>query len=315
MKLLTIANVAPLDKNYSSLEEKMTVFSNWINHAGRQGAKLIVLPEAINIYGEHTPTHPNAIPFEQCILTDWRKSCKTLIDSSSKMGVALVLPIIYQAGNGNIYNSFFLIDEKGQTAGEYQKQFPTPGELDWGIVPGKTELLRWSDITIGGAICFDTLFDETYKRQEGAQLLLCPSQWPGGCLLDFYARRMNMIVALSYPEWSRIINSDGKEIASGGYRSESRRFGFGSPIVMATVNFDRQNYYGNHNQEKMVDIENFYGEQVKITFDQPDCQWTIESLTPRLTIAQIELDFELINQQAYFKNCAELVKSQEKLLQ
>ncbi len=309
MKLLTIANVAPLDKDYASFEEKVAIFSKWINHAGRQGARLIVLPEAINIFGEHNPKHHNTKYFEQCILTNWRKSCKMLIDSSVLTGSALVLPVIYRSGNGNIYNSFFLIDEKGHTVGEYQKQFPTPYELNCGIVPGQKGLLHWNNINIGGAICFDSLFEETYKRQEGAQLLLCPSQWPGGCQLDFYARKMNMIVALSYPDWSRIINSDGKEIASGGYRSESLRFGFGSPVVMATVNFDRQNYYGNHNQEKMADIEGFYGNKVKITFDQPNCQWTIESLSQKLTITQIEHKFKLINQQTYFKNCAKSVKS------
>lgn len=296
MKTIRIAAVALEDRAYPTLDAKLQEAARHLRYAAALGAELAVLPETINVYGEHTPTHLTAGPMH---LENWREPCRLLIALAAELKMALTIPVLHRAEDGCIYNSFFLIDENGELNGEYRKQFLTPLEVDRGVRPGRNRLLEWRGIAIGGGICFDTLYAETYERQDGMKLMLCPSRWPGGCQLDFYAGTMDFNAVLAYSHWSRIIGSDGRELAAGGYRHETLRYGFGSPVVCAEINFDRRNYFGNINQERMVEIAARYGSRVGIVFDQPNCLWTLESRSPEFTVDDLEREYGLVDRRTY----------------
>lgn len=303
MHIVKIAAIAVEDKPYPSLAAKLQEIERWLRHARTGGARLAVLPETINVYREHTPTRIHSGPMH---LENWREECHPLIQLAAELEIAVTIPVLYKAEDGHIYNAFFLIDEHGEIIGEYRKQFLTPLEVERGVTPGTGDrLIDWNGIRIGGAICFDTLYAETYLRQDGMTLLLCPSRWPGGCQPDFYSGVMNFNTVLAYSNWSRIIGSDGREIAAGGYRNESLRYGFGAPVVSADINFDRQNYYGNVNQEKMAGLEAEYGSRIRIVFDQQNCLWTIESLSPDFTVKDLEEKHGLIDRRRYLADCAD----------
>ena len=92
----------------------------------------------------------------------------------------------------------------------------------------------------------------------------------------------------------------GGELAACGYRSETLRAGFGSPIVQATINFDAVTLFADFNQAKLLDVQRHYGTKVRIRFDQPNATFLLESRSPDLTVAEIMREFGLTSRRDYF---------------
>src|SRR5206468_385803 len=122
------------------------------------------------------------------------------------------------------------------------------------------------------------------QTAAGADIFLVPSLWPGGSQLNYYALQYGTPIILAYGNWSRIIDIDGRELAEGGYRCETLRFGYGSAAVTATINFDRVQLHADYNQQKMLAVEQHYGARVRVTFDQQNCLFIVESRDEDLPI-------------------------------
>ena len=308
----TIATIALSNRDFASLEKKLKEAVSWIALAAAQGADLAVLPEAINLYCGDGPGNTKQLAYEDVAMDDWQTAALPLIEAARKYRIAVTVPILtreqHPTNNESwITNCFYLVDRDGITAGHYQKMYPTPEEMDWHVRPGPTrpDLIKWDGLQVGGAICFDTCFQEVFDAQAHADLFLIPSLWPGGSQLDYFARRYHAPIVLSYPAWSRIIDLDGRELAAGGYRHETLRFGFGTPIYLATINFDRAVLYGNHNQEKIIDIQRAYGSQISVTFDQPNATFLLESRSRHVSVQEVIKRFDLIEHHIYFDQCRE----------
>src|SRR3954468_24272430 len=78
-----------------------------------------------------------------------------------------------EKGDGH-YNSAVLFDRQGKIAGCYDKTFPTIGEMEEGVIPGKGPLAFDTDFgRVAAMICFDFNFEEIlsqYKKQ-GVELI------------------------------------------------------------------------------------------------------------------------------------------------
>ena len=136
--------------------------------------------------------------------------------------------------------------------------------------------------------------------ESGADLFVIPSFTPAGFMLDYCALVYGVPFVLAYSPWSRILDRDGTELAAGGYRSETLRFGFGSPVLLATVNFDAVTLFADRNQEKMNDVARHYGGDVRIRFDQPNCLFTLESRSADISVDEVMRQFGLISRRDYF---------------
>jgi hypothetical protein len=202
-----------------------------------------------------------------------------------------------------LHNSFFFISEKGECLGEYRKRFLTDRELEFGVGIGDTKQMEWNGLKIGGALSFDSMVSETFTDQaaQGARLFLMSSLWPGGSQINHWCRELGVTCALAYPAWSRIVDIDGKEKIAGGYRNETLRFGFGAPVYCADINFDRECFFANDNQLKIVDLERHYGDEIRIEYDQDNCNYYIESLSPDFQMSDVKEKFELISRTDYIK--------------
>ena len=177
------------------------------------------------------------------------------------------------------------------------KEYPTVGELNDGVIPGTNpELMAWDGLKVGGAICFDINFEPLFARQkkEGADLLLCPSLWPGGRLLNYYAFEYSVPIVLAYPGWSRIIDPLGHEKVQGGQRNETLRWGGGSPVYTADINFDYVVISNDCDYEIIRDIESTYAGRISIHMDQQDCCFLFESLAEDVTAAQVISEYNLM---------------------
>ena len=304
MNLRTLSVIALSDRDYPSLEEKLQEAVRWIGLAAGEGAELIVLPELLNRFCGNGEGHALLSSLEKSAFGDWEVEAAPLIAAARHHKVWLTVPVVHR-DRGGLYNSFFLISPEGKAAWRYDKQLPTPSELRDGITPGQASTYDWQGVWLGGAICFDTCFSDNFKNQieGGAELFLIPSQWPGGAPISFFCRHYGVRAALAYPAWSRIVDIDGEAITEGGYREESLRFGFGAPVYTATLNFDRVALFGNINQLQIVALREKYGDRIKITFDQPNCLWFMESLDPSLAEASLMQEFGLISAREYFQDC------------
>ncbi len=303
MNARTLSVVALSNRDFDSLDAKLAEAAHWLRLAAAQGSQLAVFPETINRFEGDGVDHPRRRPMREVALHDWRRQCAPLLEAAQREGIAMALPFTHWEGD-RPYNSFFLIDQHGEEIGRYDKVSPTPEELDAGFLPSPPAFFEWEGITVTGAICFDTCFPKPLLAQaRKAQLLLAPSLWPGGSVLNQIARQFSLRVALAYPAWSRIIDLDGREVVAGGYRHETLRFGFGVPVFTATLNFGRVALYGNHNQQKIEAILARYGKRVSVTFDQENVLFFLETLDPDLPESVVMEEFELISAPDYFAAC------------
>ncbi|SEB50027.1 carbon-nitrogen hydrolase family protein [Terriglobus roseus] len=293
----TIAAIALRNGEYEDFHQTLTEAARLVEDAARQGADLVVLPETINLLHRYRQSTPLA----ELALEDWQNATAVLCEAASRANVALVLPLFVRDALG-MANRFFLLDRDGTNLGQYQKRIPSTGEVVCGVLPGAPKPVRWEGLSLGGSICVDLYYPaDVFDPQmaAGVDAFLLPSMTPGGSLLEAYAVQYGVPFILAYSPWSRILDRDGRELAAGGYRSETLRAGFGSPIVQATLNFDAVTLFADFNQHKLPNVQRYYGDRVRIRFDQPNCTFLLESRSADLTVAEVVREFGLISRRDY----------------
>ncbi len=298
MNKKAIATIALPDEGLFSLQQTMEEAAGWLQVAAAEGAQLAVLPETINLLHRKSDTTPLAA----FALEDWRRDAAMLCDAAARAKIALVLPLLVRE-NDVLANRFYVLSKDGTSLGFYQKRIPAPGEQAAGVLPGSTSPIVWEGLRLGGAICVDVYFPGAViepQMKAGADLFVIPSFTPAGIVLDCHALTCGVPFVLAYSPWSRIIDRDGTELAAGGFRSETLRYGFGSPVQMATINFDAVTLFADHNQTRMRDVERHYGGKVGIRFNQHNCIYTLESRCEELSVQDVMQQFGLVSRRDYF---------------
>jgi hypothetical protein len=309
----TIATIALRDEGFSNLRETLMEAARWLELAAAQGAQLAVLPETINLLHRKNAS----APLDEFALDDWQQATALLCDTAARLKISLVLPLLVR-DNGVLANRFYVLSRDGDSLGYYQKRFPAPGELAAGVEAGDHRPIRWEGLTIGGGICIDVYYPHVVfdpQIESGADLFVIPSYTPAGSLLDAWAVIYGVPFVLAYSPWSRILDRDGTELAAGGYRSETLRYGFGSPVLLATINFDAVTLFADYNQEKLYEVERHYGPNVRVRFNQPNCLFTLESRSADLSVDEVMRQFGLVSRRDYFAQrdpCAQQRASSKK---
>jgi predicted amidohydrolase len=311
MNVKRLSAIALSNRDFDSFEAKLQEACRWVSLAAKGGAQLAVLPESLNLYCGDGPGNPRALSLAEAALTDWQKACRSLLACASEKRIAVTVPILERVRDGYL-NCFHLVSADGQMLGRYVKSCPTPGELAAGVQPGgRQPPLVWEGLRVGGAICFDTNFHDIFARQkaDGADLFLCPSLWPGGDALAYHALALQRPIVLAYPAWSRIFDVLGQPVAEGGYRHETLRFGYGSPVITADINFDTAVFHFDDNQDKIEPILRRHGSAVHVACSQVNQRFVLESRSADFTVHDIAREFGLIPLDDYF--AAALRKIQE----
>ena len=294
----TIATIALKDQGFADLDETLREAARWLELAAVQGVHLAVLPETINLLHRKDAS----VPFGDFALEDWRQATAVLCDTAARLKISLVLPLIVR-DNGVLANRFYVLSREGDSLGYYQKRAPAAGERASGVELGNSNPILWEGLRIGGAICVDVFYPQVVfdpQIESGADLFVIPSFTPAGSVLDSCAVTYGVPFVLAYSPWSRILDRDGAELAAGGYRSETLRAGFGSPVLLATINFDAVTLFADHNQEKMRDVTRHYGRDVRIRFDQHNCLFTLESRSANLSVDEVMRQFGLVSRRDHF---------------
>jgi len=158
-------------------------------------------------------------------------------------------------------NSCILLDRQGNVAGIYDKNFPTPGEMEGGIVASdKAELIHTDFGDVACAICFDLNFDELRERYARLKpdLIIFPSMYHGGLVQAqwAYTCRSWFVASVGIKNlFSQVRNPLGDVVAT-----TTNYFDY----VVTTINLDYKLAHLDDNWKKLDALKKKYGTEVTI---------------------------------------------------
>ena len=199
--------------------------------------------------------------------------------------------------DGTRRNSSVLIDRKGNIAGIYDKNHPTIGEMEKGIVCGKDAPIVECDFgRVAMAICFDLNFDELRLKYAEARpdLIIFSSMYHGGLMQGYwaYSCRCHFVGAIAgRAAPSEIRNPLGQVVASN-----TNYFNY----AVTTVNLDCKLVHLDYNWERLRKLKAKYGP--KVTISDPGCLGAVLVSSEHETISADEMieEFEIELLDDYF---------------
>ncbi len=151
----------------------------FIRQAHARGARVVVLPEMFNTPYGNEFFIPYAEEGEGQTLSLLRRLAREL-------GILLIGGSIPEAEGGKIYNTAYIIDDKGELLGKHRKAHLFDIDVKGGITffesatltPGdKVTVLDTPMGRIGVAICYDIRFPEMFRKMalEGVEYVFIPA--------------------------------------------------------------------------------------------------------------------------------------------
>ncbi len=186
------------------------------------------------------------------------------------------------------YNSAVLFDRQGKVVGWYDKVFPTIGEIESGVLPGKEAKIFETDFgRIGAMICFDMNFEEIHQqyKDKGAELICFLSNYRAGVKIPALAVKNQIFIASSVPgENGVIVDPLGRTLA------ESSAYG---RIIFARINLDSQIVHIDYNHGRIGLLKRKYGAEVQIETASPEAVYFLSSLHPQKSIEDMMAEFKI----------------------
>jgi len=172
----------------------------------------------------------------------------------------IVYSAVRQVMDGTWRNSCVMLDRKGKVAAIYDKNYPTIGEIEQGILPGSDIAIADCDFgRVGFAICFDLNFDELRLRYARAKpdLMVFASMYHGGLMQAYwaYSCRSHFVGAVAG------LPSEIRNPLGGIVATNTNYFDF----AVATVNLDCAMAHLDFNWAKLRALKKKYGRGVTVT--------------------------------------------------
>ncbi len=261
---ITIATLGSSPASISSKAKPQDVVKRMISHWRGRFAQvlpdkpdLIVVPEACDRPGG----------FSSEVLREYYKVRKDQIreffaETARQNNCYIVYSAYRHLPDGTGRNSSILIDRQGNIAGIYNKNHPTIGEIDKGIVCGaKAPVIECDFGRVGMAICFDLNFDEIRMKYVKAKpdLILFSSMYHGGLMQSYwaYSCRCHFVGAIAgQGTRSEIRNPLGEIVASN-----TNYFDY----AVARVNLDCELVHLDYNWGRLRNMKAKYGPKVQVS--------------------------------------------------
>ena len=174
MKLALCQMMVGMNKE-DNLEKACTM----VREAAAEGADIIALPEMFNC--------PYSNKYFRAYGEDAQgNTVKTLSELAAELGIYLVGGSIPELKDGNVYNSSFIFNRKGDLIGTHRKVHLFDIDVEGGIRFKESDTLTpGNEITVvdtefckvGVAICYDVRFPEQSRLMalQGAELIILPA--------------------------------------------------------------------------------------------------------------------------------------------
>lgn len=174
----------------------------------------------------------------------------------------IAYPAYMEQPDGTNWNCIRMIDRNGEVMGCYNKNYPTPREMDgMNVRCGQDATIFDCDFgRVGAAICFDLNFDDYRLRLKAANpdMIIFSSNFHGGILQNFFAydTRSYLVCALGFARIpGGIISPVGDRIA------ESTTY---YDFVTETLNLDYAVCHLDDNMMKIQMAREKYGPALKL---------------------------------------------------
>lgn len=184
--------IAQLSSVFLNIEKSVAKACEAIEEAGKQGADLIVFPEAfLSAYPDWVWLIPNSQGAELSELyLELVKNAVSIPDPSTnllctaakKSAINVIIglnELNAESSHSSLYNSLLFISSEGQILGKHRKLVPTGGErLVWAQGDGKNlRSYQTSAGRIAGLICWENFMPLARNAiyQSGAQILASPT--------------------------------------------------------------------------------------------------------------------------------------------
>ncbi len=201
---------------------------------------------------------------------------------------------LYVCEAGRVYNSAVLIDREGRPAGIYHKKHLTEREILNGITPGSQAVVVETDFgRVGLAVCFDFNWPQLWADMAGlgAEIVCWLSAFEGGLPLQSYAWTHGYrIVSSVWPYHARVVDITGRVVAM---TSRWNR------LASCDLNLDKRLFHTDGQADRLLAIQAQYGRRVQIETFTEEHLFTISSLDPALSEAEIIAQYGLTDYQAF----------------
>jgi len=298
VKIATIGAPAAhldLDQEPQALVDQMIEF--WRNELSRvlpDKPDLIVLPEACD-----RPAGMNIELQLKYFKTRGDQILEFFSSVAKENHCYIAFGVKHQLEDGSWRNSCFLLDRNGKTAGIYNKNFPTVGEMEAGIKAGKEAPVFECDFgRVACAICFDLNFDELRQRyaEQKPDIIVFPSMYHGGLVQEHWAYtcRSYFVSAIAIASLrSEIRNPMGKIVATSTNYFHT---------AVATINLDYCLAHLDYNWAKLGAMKEKYGEDVTISDPSKIGSVFLTSEHETISIDKMVKEFEITLLDEYLKN-------------
>ena len=214
---------------------------------------------------------------------------------------------IYTKKNGKFFNSSILLDRKGNIAGVYHKIHPTTteiiikGSFGEGVSAGalKQPVIQTDFGKVGMQICYDANWTDGWDnlKEQGVNVILFSSAFPGGKILNHYALRNNCYIISSTGGDARIIDISGIDLASS---STFTRYAW------ANINIDKVNVDTWPTNGKLPSMFRKYGNKLEIKVSDENGVITINSNDPQVKVADVLKEFRIPSSEEVVKKTFEV---------
>jgi predicted amidohydrolase len=260
----------------------------YLLRAQRMGADLVAFPECYPQLALTDITH-HAEPRDGGTLPRIQEAAKT-----HRMWV--VWPRLEYDPAEGLRNAAVLVNRDGEVAGRYYKMFPTVGEIEKGIVPGKRVIAYETDFgRVAMIICFDMNFSEVHEAlvETGPDLVVFSSMYRGGLQAQALAYELGAFVVTSISsELGMITDRCGRVIKESTYEA----------LAVAPINTNSIALHMDFNWNKMDAMLEAYGPKLTFDYHSREAFFVIES-TDEKDIGMLVLEFNLETFSEYYARC------------
>lgn len=268
------------------LDRLMAEAGRYLTRAARMGADLVAFTEIYPQLALRDPFH-HAEPRDGGTLP-------RVCELAKQHQLYVVWPRVeFDPDRGGLRNTSILIGRDGSITGRYDKMFPTPGELEQGVVPGTEAPCFETDFgRVGLLICFDLNFAEVHESLTRGKpdVVVFSSMYRGGLQAQALAFELGAFVVTAVkPELGLVIDRCGRILAESTYEG----------LVVAPINTNSVALHMDFNWNKMDDMLAKHGRTLRFDYHTREAFFVIES-TAAADIDTLVEEFQLERADAYF---------------
>lgn len=157
-------------------EENFSLAQSLLEQALHDNPDIIVLPETFNV--GFFPKHN----LRELADRNGERTKRVFGDFAKQHAVNIVAGSVANNKNGQVYNTAYVFNRRGECVGEYDKihGFSPAGEHEHFAGGKEVVNFRLDEINCAVVICYDIRFPEIVRTAalKGVDLLFVPAQWP-----------------------------------------------------------------------------------------------------------------------------------------